>query len=370
MRLRLVFAQAALILTGNQLSLANSPWRSPISPHAVYSADPVPAGINIGLDTWLQADPWSIPFYRKPKQLRREKLLYNAGAWYMVATGRWMRFGNSPATERAILASSSARFPAAGNIFSTTDTRSWKLPGSFNRVRNPEKGSAIFWFPADATPSPGPDGHMAVEQPGGTVLETYATIILHDGAVVALSYSVTNPAGLEDGWQNGQTASMIPCYAGLIADREAETTGIRHAIAITIPARMLAPKALYPAFAFDRDALNGNPPYSGTIPMGGRLALPPHLNLAMLHLSTAEGRRIAQAAQTYGFIIVDRGGEGITLRIRRNGDEPDRMLRRFNKALHSDLREIFAHVRLVTEANRGAAHQSGSETRRSSSTVR
>ena len=283
----------------------------------------------------------------------------------MVASGRWARSGNSRATERAILASSVDRFPAPGNVFSTIDAHTWKLPRSFNQVQNPDTGPAWFWFRKNAVPSPGPDGHMAVTQPDGRVVETYATIILSDGTVVALSYSVTDPAGRGDGWQNGQTASMIPCYAGLIEDREATRDGIQHAMAITIPARLLAPRAVYPAFAFDRDALIGTPPYGGTIPMGARLALPPDLDLATLRISTVEGRRIAQAAQSFGFIVVDRGGEGITLRVRRNGAPRDPALHRFSPALQADLGEIFAHVRLVTETDATSQHQSGAEPRRS-----
>jgi hypothetical protein len=358
-------AQVVLMLFGQPLLSADSAWRAPIPPNAIFSADPVPAGIDIGFDTWLQGDLWSIPFYTERTALHREKLLYNAGAWLMVASGRWARSGNSSATERAIRASSTDHFPFPGNVFSTTDALAWKLPPSFNQIRNPDTGPAWFWFPKDAVPSPGPDGHMAVMQPDGRVIETYATIILSDGTVVALSYSVTDPAGRGDGWQNGQTASMIPCYTGLIEDREAIRDGIDHAMAITIPARLLAPRAVYPAFAFDRDALTGTPPYSGTIPMGGLLALPPDLNLATLRISTMEGRRIAQAAQNYGLIVVDRGGEGITLRVRRNGTPRDPALHRFSPALRSDLGEIFAHVRLVTETDATSQHQSGAEPRRS-----
>jgi len=345
--------QVALMLVGQPLFSADGAWRAPIAPGAILGDDPVPAGIDVGFDTWLPDDPWSIPFYTERSGLQRERLLYNPGAWLMVASGRWARFGNPPATERAILASSTDHFPTLGNVFSTIDPYAWKLPRSFNQVQNPDTGPAWFWFPKDATPSPGPDGHMAVAQPDGHVVETYATIILGDGTAVALSYSVTDPGGRGDGWQNGQTASMIPCYAGLIEDREASHDGIWHAMAITIPARLLAPRAVYPAFAFDRNALTSKPPYGGTMGMGARLALPPDLDLATLNISTVEGRHIARAAQTYGFIVVDRGGEGITLRVRRNGTATDPVLHRFNPMLRSDLGKIFAHVQQVTETDGG-----------------
>ena len=146
---------------------------------------------------------------------------------------------------------------------------------------------------------------MAVTQPNGSVVETYATIVLSSGQVVALSYAITSPTGLGDGWQNGQTASMLPNYAGLINDDEI-TAGIKHAMAITVPAQSLAARIAYPAYAFDRDAMTAIPPYGGAIPMGSRLALPPSVPVSSLGLYTAEGIAIATAAKTYGFIVVDR----------------------------------------------------------------
>jgi hypothetical protein len=81
--------------------------------------------------------------------------------------------------------------------------------------------------------------------------------------------------------------------------------------------------------------------------MGSHLALSPNIDLGSLNLATQEGRIFAQAAKTYGFIIVDRGGEGFTLRIRRNSPEPLPALRVWSRALQSDLDTIFTHLVLV-----------------------
>jgi hypothetical protein len=105
------------------------------------------------------------------------------------------------------------------------------------------------------------------------MVETYATIVLSTGQTIALTYSVGNPSSSGDGWQNGKTASMLPSYAGQIWEEEI-ANGITHAIAITVPVKLLAAKIAYPAYAFDRDATTAQPPYSGVIPMGGRLACP------------------------------------------------------------------------------------------------
>ena len=190
---------------------------------------------------------------------------------------------------------------------------------------------------------------MAVLQPDGRVLETYATIVLRNGDVVALSASVTNPGGMGDGRARGQTASMIPDYAGLLTDAEA-ISGIEHAIAVTVPASLLAPRIAYPAAAFDRDALTNPEPYAGTLPMGARLALPAKFDLAALRLQTATGRTIAAAAASYGFIVVDRGGEGVTLRVQPNGERKVVALHAWDGALHADLRAIFAHLEQVPVA--------------------
>jgi hypothetical protein len=118
-------------------------------------------------------------------------------------------------------------------------------------------------------------------------------------------------------------------------------------MAITVPAKLLAPSAAYPAAAFDRGALTEQPPYSGTLPMGSRLALPPSLDTNSLSLRTQAGRAVAAAAKSYGFIAVDRGGGGITLRVRPNAAHPRPELHAWNKDLQADLRVIFAAVQRV-----------------------
>ncbi len=75
---------------------------------------------------------------------------------------------------------------------------------------------------------------------------------------------------------------------------------------------MLTTQIAYPAYAFDRSALTSKPPYSGTVPMGGKLAIPSSVSIASLGLSTTEGTAIATAVQQYGAVIDDRGGGSVT----------------------------------------------------------
>lgn len=322
-------------------------WNTPIRPGAAMHPAEGVALLPVGLDTWLDADAWTVPCYQASASDPPHRLIYSADAWVMVARGLWRRSGNPPEIEAAILAGASPVFPPTGNVFSSISATAWVLPAWM--TGRPRPHDLMFRFAPDMRPAAGADGHRAVGQPNGLVVETYATIVLASGDVVALSASVTDPASLGDGRQNGQTASMLPDYAGLFQDDDI-ATGIDHAMAITVPAKLLAPSAAYPAAAFDRGALTEQPPYAGTLPMGARLALPPLLRIDSLSLRTQAGRAIATAAQSYGFIVVDRGGGGITLRVRPNAAHPRPELHAWNRDLQADLRAIFAAVQHVQVA--------------------
>ncbi len=316
-------------------------WNTPIPPGAAMQPAPGVAEVAVGLDTWLDADAWTVPCFQARLSDSPHRLLYSPDAWAMVARGLWRRAGNPPKIEAAILASASPAFPPPGNVFSSISATSWVLPAWL--AGRPRLHDLTFRFAPDMRPAAGADGHMAVGQPNGLAVETYATIMLASGDVVALSAAVTDPDSLGDGHQNGQTASMLPDYAGLLQDDDI-ATGIDHAMAITVPAGLLAPAAAYPAAAFDRGALTEQPPYAGTLPMGARLALPASVNIQSLSLRTQAGRAIATAAQSFGFIVVDRGGGGITLRVRPNAPHPRPELHAWNTDVQTDLRVIFAAV--------------------------
>ncbi len=344
---RLLVAVMAILAEASPTEAGNfstsSPWNQPIPANAAYASTPAAGGLVAGLDTWDPATTWAVPYYTATSADPLRAVLYNANAWYKVYTGEWKRSGNPRSVETAILASSSTTFPYPGNVFSSTSTTSWVLPPSYNKTINPPSPPAKFLLGSKAVPAPGTDGHMAVAQPNGSVVETYATIVLSGGQVVALSYGISSLSSLGDGWQNGQTASMLPAYAGQISDEEI-AAGIKHAISVSVPAKLLAPKIAYPAYAFDRDAMTSKDAYSGTIPMGGRLALPPGVTVSSLGLATAQGKAIAAAAKTYGLIIVDRGGGGVTFRVRPNAPIKDPALHTYGWPLQSDLNKILAKV--------------------------
>ena len=323
-----------------------SAWNTPIPQGCTFTSPGDLRAVDAGIDALDDAMAWSIPFYVAQPSDPLRPLLYNPAAWGSVAAGHWKRRANGKEMEGRILSSSPVLFPFPGNVFSSTSTVAWRLPPSFNATRNPRPAPATFRIGSRMYPATGLDGHMTVLQPDGRVLETYATIVLGSGTVVAMSWSLTDPSGLGDGWENGQTASMLPAYAGLIDEAEL-TSGTAHAMAITLPARLLAPGIRYPAYAFDRNALTATPPYAGLIPMGGRLALPAAVDIAALGLETPEGLVMARAAQTYGFIAVDRGGGGITVRMRPGPLTPRPGFPGWRAALRRDLRRIVRGVQLA-----------------------
>ena len=333
--------------------LAASAWNTAIPTSASFKSLPSSAG---WVDTWNGDNyEWSIPVYSATDSDPLSPIFYNPNAWGNVANGTWQRSGNAPAVEAAILASSSNEFPYPGNVFSSISTTKWILPSDYNKLVNPANGDAArFYFNPSMRPATESDGHMVVLQPDGKhAVESYATIVISTGQVVALTYSVTNiNQSLGDGWQNGKTASMLPAFAGIIDDSEiASPSGINHAIAVTATPSCLKPAIAYPAYAFDRDATTSTspPPYSGQLPMGTRVALPRGLNLNSLGLITPEGKAIAAAGQKYGFIINDRNGGtsrqcAFTIRVRPNPDVQDPIMHSYDAGLYTDLSHIFAKV--------------------------
>src|SRR5688500_30244 len=96
----------------------------------------------------------------------------------------------------------------------------------------------------------------------------------------------------------------------------------------------LAARIAYPAYAFGTSAMTETPRYAGALAMGSRLAIGARVSLASLNLATPEGMLIAQAAKEFGFFIVDRGGEGISVRVQRKPvGKPSRTLRKWNYGL-------------------------------------
>lgn len=323
---------------------ASGPWRAGIPVDAVFSTVQGLSAYPVGLSSWLAPDGVSVPLYWAVPADRSVRVLYHADAWSLLASGKVHPAGNPPDVEAHIRAGASTVFPFSYHPYVSQSGREFRLPREYAPIlRNADGTAPVVRSPVGVRSSGNADGHMVIFQPDGRAFEAFAAILLSDGTIVCASYQITDSAGAGDGRQNGVTASMIPVYAGLVRKVELDAGLIDHAMKIVVPASLLATEFVYPALAFDRGALTEDPPYSGTLPMGTRLAIPKDVDLLRLKLRSQVGKLVAQAAQRHGFIITDRGGRGITLITEAGvgGSYP------FDHGIELDLRWIFSVVQRV-----------------------
>lgn len=285
---------------------AASAWNSPIGNGAIYAPVPNWSTLSGGFNPTL----WTVSVGLTTTSDSVEQLYINTG----TTTGNyaWLAQHKSGCNVTAknatkLLSSSSQSVAFEANPYSTVGTGSensqtiW--PANYNTISTDY--STWFYLPSGLCASPDTDGLLSVIQPNGWVMEAYEGITTATGDLIA-----GNVAGYYDlqgdgsGWQNGRRASMIPAIAGLIRTGEIRQGNIPHALAATLSPTVLTEQAVWPAYAFDT-----NSGYTGTLPMGALMAIPPSVNLSALGL-TPRGLIIAAAAQNYGVYIVDRGGSG------------------------------------------------------------
>jgi len=342
----LCFACAGAAPASMRVFSVGSPWNVPIGPSSTFVVtEPNVSRTYTGLSTWLLPDTTSVPIYTASAADPLQSVLYNANAWNNVANRMWLRSGNSAAVEAQILATSKDVFPSPGNIYSSQSAGAWVLPSYYDKLVNPANPPARVRLPSGARPAAGTDGPLVAFQPDGTVFEAYAAIVLSTGQVVALQYHLTDARGDGSGYANGTAASMLPIYAGNIRESELLAGSINHAMQILAPASLLDTQFVLPALAFDRGALTETPPYSGHLPMGARLAIPPSVDLGSLKLTTAVGKMIAQAAQKYGFIVANRGGSGITILVEASATALG--VNKYDTNTNRDIQTIMTAVKTV-----------------------
>ncbi|MDD5673483.1 MAG: fibronectin type III domain-containing protein [Chitinivibrionales bacterium] len=283
---------------------AHSPWNMPVGSLARYDSIP---GISAYSGSMNYASAFTTGIYAAATSDRQAKLyIHDPGSLEgALANGSVKNAGNPDSTEQRLRAESTPTESYAANPYSTIvasppGQRTWPT-----NIRTITAGwTNTIYVPAGAAPSADPDGHLAIYQPGGLVLECYGAVVCGNGDVVAGMAGFSDPLGDGTGYDNGRCASMLPNYAGKIRKGEITNGVIPHALSCNI-SRLLLKKAIqWPAFAFD---MNDN--YSGILPMGCLLAIPPNVNINTLALS-AQGKIVAKAAQDYGIYAVDRGGDG------------------------------------------------------------
>jgi T5SS/PEP-CTERM-associated repeat protein len=334
-------------LETNRFFASTSPWNTPITSDAGSSAIPGIGSVIAGLTGW---DPssGSVAIYYAQTSDPLVPVLYNPETYSMVASGSWLRTGNTAAVEQQILATSSATDPIPANPYSTSVAGlTWNstpsgLPDDYNQWVQGAGQTLYIYAPSGITPTASSDGQTVIIQPDGMAIELYSPIVLSTGQIVSSAFSATNAlSGSGTGEDNGRTASMIENYAGVLRDIDVTSGTIDHALAIVVPQSMLTAAVTGPALAFDANTTG----YTGSLAMGSHLALPSTLNISSLDLLTALGNEIAQAAQTYGEFIVDSGGSGISI-VTQN-DPTSAALNTWSSALQSDLNTIFQHEVLL-----------------------
>jgi hypothetical protein len=170
-------------------------------------------------------------------------------------------------------------------------------------VRNiKDGGSYQVRIPVGATTTEGTDKHMGVIAPDGvTAYEFYKMTQVDSMNWTTTRVTVTNLRG--DG-SKGSRASNTSIFAGLVRSHELRAGKIEHALAIGIPDSMLKMGFVWPALAQDSD---GPSLYSGTIPMGSLVAIPPSVDIDAMNL-TPEGEALGRALQDYGAYVALRAG--------------------------------------------------------------
>ena len=321
----------------------DSPWNMPLGEGArfaqVAGLSSVHAGLNYD-DRWTSA----VVISRDSDPLVHVLIntTWETSNWGMLARGvpNCGASASQQAEIRAAVQASDKTFTA--NPWSSLSPRQeiWKLPPSYHPASADFR--SIVHFRPGACPSPDTDGLMANFQPDGWVLDTYATIVLANGDIVSGGVaSFVDARGDGTGWWNGRRASMIPSFAGLIRTGELAAGHIPHAMAMVISSRFLAPTVTWPAFAFDRNSHA----YSGSLPMGSLLGIPPAVDIDTLGL-TDTGKVVARAAQNFGIYLVDStNGDGATLLAELNDPE----LRW--PGWHRDVATVIQSLQLVTNTS-------------------
>jgi hypothetical protein len=132
---------------------------------------------------------------------------------------------------------------------------------------------------------------------------------------------------------------------GLVRCEELERGRIPHGIAVTLSptqmraGRSIAEESVWPATNVDDGGKNS---YSGLIPMGALIAIPPQVDIGKLDL-TRSGLALARAFQQFGGYVVDTAPNTFTLASMESGCEE-----RFVAELFSDIRKIAGNLLLIT----------------------
>ena len=262
------------------------PPTPPIDPFAVVT--PLPAGTRLFAPTgvWNAPIPVGAPLAADSARLsaaladeRRKEAVVKSGPW--INTTEWS----------VAVYTVGAKVPP---VRVQLDNYSPALANNFAAVP----------IPANATPAGGGDRHLAIHQPAtDTLWELWLADHRADGwhAVWGgkMTHVSTNPGYFQSPW--GGSGTSLALLGGLLTIEELRAQRIDHALAIAIP-NTAAGALTWPAQRGD-----GRTTGPTAIPEGTRFRVDPSIDLAKLGLSPL-GLALARAAQRYGMIVRDTGG--------------------------------------------------------------
>lgn len=155
-------------------------------------------------------------------------------------------------------------------------------------------------MPADARPSAGSDGAMAVlDRAAGTVDEYWQAAPAATGWTTSWG-AINSLSG--SGWGGGSTGAGASRLAGVVRVAEIEAGHIPHALVVQSD-NVCATTFRPPALKTDGDSTR-----SDCIPEGARLQLDPAIDVAAIPGITPGEVAVARALQVYGAYLIDRAG--------------------------------------------------------------
>jgi hypothetical protein len=292
--------------------------------------------------TWACLAPYATPATRDP------------GVWPFASTSPW----NTPIGAGAQL--EQATDPCTVDLMAppggtSINSHEWSHPvylaattdPAVNLYRGTTLVDGMVHCPADATPAlpppPNTDAHLHIVDPAHSFLdEMWEASKVSDGWTCQAWFKtdLTGP-GVGQGGVRAYGGSAI---GGLIRAGEL-TNGIRHALAFAIQQAQQKDAWVWPATTNDQFAAAG---YTGHLPMGQLVAIPPGLDLCSLGLTPA-GLVMARALQDYGAYLVDSGGALAFYAEPRVEDDPSVGEASLLDEARGDIARIASQLRCVTD---------------------
>jgi hypothetical protein len=199
----------------------------------------------------------------------------------------------------------------------------WSMPIFIARASDPwvrihdEENARDLWaqVPPDAKPDPMADAHLFIIDPAHRFdVEMYRARVFGNGHIVARRAFRVDLSGpgmfLQDGKFPGVRAMDASGLGGILRAWEMQAGHIHHALTFLLPYARLKHGPVWPS---SREDFWGFRDYTGYVPIGTLIAIPPDIKLDKLGLS-AGGLALAHALQDYGAYCDDSvGTDGIVL---------------------------------------------------------